>query len=136
MKQTRHHLADIIGEKTLNVVDEKQLAKEVAAYLLHEHQTGSLESLVRDIMQYRTEHGVVEAITVSSSALTDEVLKDVKTVLKQEYPNAKSYIVRSKIDEDLVGGVRIDLSNEQLDLSVKAKLSKFKRLTALERNNV
>jgi hypothetical protein len=36
----------------------------------------------------------------------------------------------------VVGGVRIELANEQLDLTVQATLNKFKHLTALERNTL
>lgn len=136
MKQTRHHLADIIGEKTLHIQDDKELAREIAAYLLHEKQTGELESLVRDVIQYRADHGVIEAIVVSASDMPDNVLADVKELIKREYPDAKQYIVRSKVDTDVIGGIKIDLANEQLDLSVKAQLNKFKRLTALERNEI
>lgn len=134
MKQTRHHLAAIIGEKTLHIQDSKELAYEIAAYLLHEKQTGELDSLLRDVMQYRADHGAIEAIAVSANAVPDDVLTDVRDLLKREFPTAKQHIVRSKIDSDIIGGMKIDLPNQQLDLSVKSQLNKFKRLTALERN--
>ena len=51
-------MAEVIGRKTLKTTDEKQLAKEIAAYLLSEKQTADIDSLVRDIMQYRAGHGI------------------------------------------------------------------------------
>jgi F0F1-type ATP synthase delta subunit len=134
MKQSRHHLAAVIGEKTLHISDTGLLAREIAAYLLDEKHTGELDSLMRDIIAYRAEHGAVEAVAASTSPLSDEVLADIKTLLEREYPKAKQVIVREKRDDSVIGGVRIDLPNEQLDLTVKSKLSTFKRLTALERN--
>lgn len=130
MKQTRHHLAEIIADKTINVSDEKQLAKEIAAYLLDEKQTSSLDSLIRDIMQYRAEKGVVEATAVTVSGLPENVINDVRKLVKEHYPDAKEVIINQAQDDDVVGGLRLDFANVQLDMSVKAKLNKFKRLTA------
>lgn len=129
MIKSRHHLAAVIGERTLHVHDSKQLAREVAAYLLEEHQTASLESLLRDIMQYRADHGHVEVMAVSSHDLGGEVVSDIKQLLHQEYSTAKTVIVNPQIDNGVIGGVRIDQANEQLDLTTRAKLNKFKRLT-------
>ncbi len=134
MNNTRHHLAEVIAEKTLHIKDRELLVKEVAAYLLHEKQTEGFESLIRDIMQYRADKGYIEAVAVSAHPLTEQVIKDIEQLLQNEFPGAKGVVVSQKIDSDVVGGLRIDLANEQLDLSVKAKLNTFKRLTALERN--
>lgn len=134
MKQSRHHMADVIGAKTMRISDSKKLAREIAAFVLHERMTDDLQSLMRDIIQYRADHGVVEAIAVSVSPLTEQVKKDIKHLIKAEYPKTETIIVDEKQDPAVVGGLRIDLANEQLDLSVKAKLNKFKRLTALERS--
>lgn len=134
MKQSRHHLAEVIAEKTLHVTDAKLLAKEIAAYLLDNKQVGDLQSLMRDIIQYRANNGIVEAIAASASELPQDVLDDIKKMLEANYPAAKRIIVRQKRDDSVVGGLRIDMANEQLDMSVKAKLNTFKRLTALERN--
>ncbi|MGH9857095.1 MAG: F0F1 ATP synthase subunit delta [Acidobacteriota bacterium] len=132
MKQnSRHHLAEVIGKRTLKIKDRKQLVREIAAYLLLEHHTAELGSLVRDVMQYRAEHGIVEAVAVSAHGLSDRMAKDVEKILKEAYPSAKEVIVRERQDENVVGGIRIELANDQLDLTVRSKLSKFKRLTSV-----
>lgn len=134
MKQSRHHLVAVIGEKTLGTSDTHLLAREIAAYLLDQKCTGDLDSLMRDIITYRAEHGVVEAVAVSAFPLSDTVLVEVRALLEYEYPQANQVIVSEKRDNSVIGGVRIDLPSEQLDLTVRSKLSIFKRLTALERN--
>ncbi|MCA9333263.1 F0F1 ATP synthase subunit delta [Candidatus Saccharibacteria bacterium] len=136
MKQTRHHLAEVIGEKTLHIVDSKKLSKEIAAFLLYEKCTDDIESLTRDIMQYRSDRGIVEGVAVSINKLPSQIIEDLNMRLRQEFPDAKEIIVSQKQDSDVVGGLRVDFANEQLDLSVKAKLNKFKRLTAIERNSL
>ena len=127
---SRRHLSEVIGERTLHVRDTSELAREVAAYLLDTHETADLESLLRDIMEYRAKHGIVEAVAVSAHELSSEVIADIKRILKEEYPGAKSVKVTSRIDPTVVGGVRVELANRQLDLTVREKIDTFKRLTA------
>lgn len=133
MNTSRHHLAEVIAEKTIHIKDEKMLAKEIAAYLLDEKQTNGFESLIRDILQYRADHGYVEVNVVSASPLNEIVISDVRNILKSEFSDAKSIVINQKHDDSVVGGIRIDMANEQLDMTVKSKLNTFKRLTALER---
>lgn len=128
----RKDLARIIGEKTMKVNSTDTLAKKVAAYLVEEGQKVDLNSLLRDVMQYRLEHGVVEAVAVSAHELTPAVIKDVKSVLGEHFPDAKHIKVDTRIDEKLIGGIRIELPHETLDLSVRSKLNRFKRLVAEE----
>ncbi|HTE22791.1 MAG TPA: F0F1 ATP synthase subunit delta [Candidatus Limnocylindria bacterium] len=127
---SRRHLAEVIGERTLQVHDSKKLAKAVAAYLLDTHDTDDLESLIRDIMEYRAQHGVVEAVAVSAHDLSDDVIRDLEAILKKEHPKAKSVHIISRKDPSVVGGVRLQMANEQLDLTIKDRLDAFKRLTA------
>lgn len=129
MRESRHHLAEVIAERTMHMTDSKLLAQEIAAYLLSEYRTAEFESLLRDIMQYRAEHGLVEATVVTAHDLTAEIKKELQAVLKDEFPKAKSFKLHESTDPEIVGGLRLELPNEQLDLSVRAQLAKFKRLT-------
>lgn len=130
MQIARRHLAEVIGERTLHVRDTKQLAKAVAAYLLDTKETDELESLLRDVMEYRTENGIVEAVAVSAHELTSHTVKELETILKREHPKAKSVNIITRQDPSVIGGVRLEMANEQLDLTVREKIDTFKRLTA------
>jgi F0F1-type ATP synthase delta subunit len=127
---SRRHLAEVVGERTLHIRDSKKLAREVAAYLLDTKHSHELDSLLRDVMEYRAQHGFVEAVAVSAHDLSDGVIRDIEGILKKEYPRAKHVHVVSRIDPSVVGGVRIEMANEQLDLTVREKIDTFKRLTA------
>jgi F0F1-type ATP synthase delta subunit len=126
---TRRHLAEVIAERTLGLPESK-LAHEIAAYLLAENQTAKLEPLLRDIMYWREKHGVVEVMAVSAHELTQDVRDDIESIVREHFPSAKSVIINESIDPAVVGGVRLVLAREQLDLTVEAKLNKFKRLTS------
>jgi len=131
---SRTDLAEVIGERTLRVSDLKKLEKAVAAFLLSENKAEDLDSLMRDVMRYRAEHGLVEATVVSAFPLTREVRSDVLSALKAEYPTAKSYHLNEQVDPGVIGGVRLEMANEELDLTVRGKLNTLKRLTAAREN--
>lgn len=132
MKLPRHILAEAIAKRTIEVRDPKLLAREVAAYLLHEGRVAELESILRDIMQYRADQGVIEAEMVTAYQTKSEVQTAVKQLLKHAYPKAKSVHVGARLDENVIGGLRIDMANEQLDMTVQSKLATFKRITNTE----
>ena len=129
MSKSRHHLAEIIGERSLHVDNFKALAKEVAAYLLETGRSDELESLMRDVMAYRAAHGVVEVTTLTAHPLSDQDLVDIRAILKQEYPHAKKFTIDQQQSPEVVGGVLLSMPGEQLDLSVRGTVNKFKRLT-------
>ena len=127
---SRQQLAEIIGERTLSTSNQKALAQEIAAYLLESGQKTNLESLVRDVVEYRARHGVVEATAVSAHRIDDDMFAEIRTILQQRYPDAKRIILNSRIDASVVGGIKVSLPHEQLDMTVREKLDTFKRLTA------
>jgi F0F1-type ATP synthase delta subunit len=130
MKTPRTIIARIITDK-LGKQSPKRLSHEVAAYLLENNRVGELDSLLRDVQQQRADVGMVEAVAVSAHPLTDKVRSDIKAQVKAAVPSAKSIIISEQLDPDMVGGVKIELANQQLDLSIRSKLNKFKQLIAV-----
>ena len=129
MKAPRTRIADAIAQR-LDPKGEKTLSQEVAAYLLSENRVGELESLLRDIMQRRADEGMVEVVAVSARPLSDKARADIGSTIKVAYPRAQQIIISEELDPAVVGGVRLELANQQLDLSIRSKLNRFKQLTA------
>lgn len=128
MKQPRHEIATAIAKRSLSG-DSSKFGDKIAAFLLSERRTGELESLLRDILQYRADHGIVEVIAVSAFPLSDQVKQDIKSQVRGVYPDAKQVIISHKLDGKVISGVRLEFANQQLDLSVRNKLNKLKQLT-------
>lgn len=126
-KMPRRELAAVLLERFGSVPAEK-LAEEIAAYLLETGRTGELDSLLRDVMQLRAEQGVVEVTASSAHALDARDIADVEAQARELYPAARTIIVSQQHNPDIIGGVRLELANRQLDLSVRARLNKFKQL--------
>jgi F0F1-type ATP synthase delta subunit len=134
MKIPRYQLAEVLAERTLTNFNAKTFSEEVAGYLLFERRTSDLDSLIRDIMEYRIRHGIVEVRAVCARPLTESLTRDITKEIRRLFPDAKQVIISPVLDPLVVGGVRLELPNEQLDLSVRAKLSRFKQLTSSGRN--
>jgi F0F1-type ATP synthase delta subunit len=130
MKASTHQIAAALAKRTLAPgFDEHKFAQEVAAYLLDTGRTGQLNSLARDMIKARTLDGLVEVNAVSAHDLTDSVRADIRTQVEKLYPNAKRIIINERHDANVIGGVRLEFPEQQLDLSVRNKLNRFKALT-------
>jgi F0F1-type ATP synthase delta subunit len=129
----RQDLARVIAKKSKKD-SSKTIAKSVASYLLEKGQVNTLESLLRDVQALRENEGHIEADVYTAHDLSDADLKDVKALVKQEFPDAKTINLYQIHDETVVGGLKIKTANKQLDLTIRAKLDKFKQLTAEETN--
>jgi len=134
-KTTRKELAEVIGSKTLHVQDRDKLVAMVAGYFASTDHAGSnidMSSLMRDVMQYRQSHGIVEATIVSAHDVDKSIEKEARDILTEYFPDAETVIINKRIDADVLGGVRIDLPMKSLDMSVRSKLNTFKQLIAKE----
>jgi F0F1-type ATP synthase delta subunit len=131
MKVPREDLVPVLAKLSAKL-PAKKFTEEVAAYLLDENRTGELDSLSRDLVDYRAENGIVEVTAVSAHPLNTQALKEVKIAVKQLYPDVQQVIIDQRLDVDQIGGVRLEFPGRQLDLSLRAKLNKFKQLTAAE----
>lgn len=129
MKVPRSELVPILA-KLSQKLPPKEFSAEMANYLLSQNRIGELDSLARDLINYRAENGVVEVTAVSARPLTPKVLNEAKRKIKQLYPAARQIIINQRIDDEQIGGVRMEMPGKQLDLSVRNKLNQFKQLTA------
>ena len=126
MKQPRNFLVQVIAKRTLHVTNAAQLAQEIAAYLVSENRVSELTPIMRDVMVIRKQQGVVEAEVVSAHPLDQSALGDVKKLVHKEYPDARKITLLQRADTDTIGGLKIVMPDELLDLSVKRKLVAFK----------
>jgi F0F1-type ATP synthase delta subunit len=129
MKTPRTRVAATVAARTLAKGTSKEYAREVAAYLLAEGRVGELDSLLRDVQAEWAAKGYVEVLARSAHPLTDGVKTDIMAQVQSLYPDAKTVTVTEVADPSVIGGVQLSLANQQLDLSVEAKLNKFKQLT-------
>lgn len=130
MKQPRNRISQTIADKTFKGGSAQELSREIAAYLLSERRVQDLDSIMRDVQGEWADRGRVEVIAESAYALTTDIRRDIEREVKKVYPDAKEIVISDVINPEVIGGVRLNLPDQQLDLSIEAKLNKFKQLTA------
>lgn len=131
MKAPRSRIAKVIAERTLRGKSVPgQLSREVAAYLLDERRVHDLDSIMRDVQSDWADDGYVEVLAYSAHPLTAAVKDDIAQEIRRVRPDARQIVVTEVIDLSVIGGVNLRLANQQLDLSVEAKLHRFKQLTS------
>jgi F-type H+-transporting ATPase subunit O len=127
-KVPRAELVSIM-DKLSTELPSKKFSREVASYLLSEKRTNEIDSLARELINYRAQKGLVEVTAVSAHPLSTAAVSEIKQKVKQLYPNARKITINQRLDEHQIGGVRLEFPDKQLDLSVRNKLNKFKQLT-------
>ncbi|MBI5139057.1 F0F1 ATP synthase subunit delta [Candidatus Nomurabacteria bacterium] len=70
------------------------------------------------------ESGVVTAKVTSPDKLNEEVKKHLRHSLKERYQAHEVHLVETQ-DKKLLGGVKIEVNDEIIDLSLKNKISKL-----------
>jgi F-type H+-transporting ATPase subunit delta len=130
MNELRHDIARIIAEKTLLMTDSKKLVQEIAQFLVEDGITTDLDAIIREVMNYRAEAGYIEVMAISANPLSQADLADIRELLEQEYPKGKSFVINQRIDKSVVGGVKLEMPGELLDLTLSNRLNQFKHLAA------
>jgi F0F1-type ATP synthase delta subunit len=129
MKAPRTRIAATVADVTLDKGITQEYVREIAAYLLAEGRTGELNSLLRDVQAAWASKGYVEVLARSAHPLTADTKAEIAAQVQKLYPADAKVVVTEVADPSVVGGVQISVANRQLDLSVEAKLNKFKQLT-------
>lgn len=104
----------------------KKATEQLAAYMLenrlHAQTTEILESIQAE---YQRVHGIVEATTASVHPLTADLKKRIQAIVAKK-TNAKKVVLHELIDPSVLGGVKINAPDMELDLTLKTKLAKLK----------
>jgi len=129
-KTPRSVIASTIAEQTLSKGVSAKLSRELAAYLLAEGRVSELDPLMRDIQSLWAEQGYVNALAISAHPINPETKKKIRDKVASVFPGTKKIIINEQDDPRVIAGVRIELADRQLDLSVASKLNKFKQLTS------
>jgi F0F1-type ATP synthase delta subunit len=84
---------------------------------------------MRDIQGLWAEQGYINATAISAHPINAGAKAKIRQTVATAYPKAKKIIIDEQHDPAVIAGVRIELADRQLDVSVATKLNKFKQLT-------
>lgn len=118
---SRQQLAEAIL-KLSSKVSEKKLTETIAAYLVESRRTGELDAIMREVARLREKQDDVTEVTATSAfKLNDGARKAIKSLMGR-----KQLIINEVVDPELLGGVRLETSEELLDLTVRNRLNQLK----------
>lgn len=122
---SRRSIAGYVAEQLEAGVTAASVQKQVAAYLIESRRVNELDLLVRDIHYSLAERGIVAAKISSAFQLESTTKKAIEQFIKSE-TKAKTVITTEIVDRTLLGGVKIDIPDKQLDQTVLHTLTKLR----------
>lgn len=112
-----------LGELLLGICGEK-LSGEARNFVLLLAENGRVEILpeMRDLFEQLRAHyeGVLDANIISAFPVSEAQLKDLVATLEARFK--RKIEPRVSIDPELIGGVKVEIGDEVLDVSVRGKL--------------
>ncbi len=123
-----NEIARSIYEVSLNKeVDQNTFAKNVINFLKKRKLISKSKLIFKHLDKIiNTENSLLEVRLISAYPLTEKDKKSIATELKKIY-QVSSVIFESKIDMRLVGGFRLEIGEEIIDLSISNKLQKLQK---------
>lgn len=123
LRLSRRKLSAYLADEL--VAGKKDVATRLAAFLLDTKRMRELPLIIRDIEDALATRGVVIADIDSAYTLSGDTTKLLKTFV-QDKTSAKQVHFRTAIDPALLGGVRVNLPGQELDATLRRKLTNLK----------
>jgi F-type H+-transporting ATPase subunit delta len=118
---SRRKIAHYVTDKLLSGAKIAPVMKEVAAFLVETGRTREFDLIVRDIEGELAANGIVVADVVSAYPLADELKKQIG-----ELVGAKDLQLRSTVDPEVLGGMRISVPGQRFDGTLRHKIAALK----------
>jgi F0F1-type ATP synthase delta subunit len=99
--------------------------KELAAYLIDSGRQREADLLVRDVETALLGHGIAVGTVVSARKLSNEARTTIEAFVKHHYKNIEKVVLRERLDSSVIGGIRLELPDKQLDATVQTRLDKM-----------
>lgn len=112
---SRRKIADYAADQ---IAAGKDVIRDLAVLLVADGRTREVELLVRDIEAALSVRGLVIATVTSAHSLGEDIKRAIA-----ELVGSKDLKLREKIDNSVIGGLRIDLPGQRLDDTIKHKLA-------------
>lgn len=120
-KITNQELAKFAVDEIESGISEKAVAQKIAAFLLEERRTRDAAQVMRAIEDELARQGTNHVVITSAHDVTEQVKYELASLL-----DAKNPVFSDVIDKSVIGGVKAESGEKLIDLTVRARLQKFK----------
>lgn len=114
---SRRRLANFVADNVKNGKLKDSFMEKLAAYIVESGRQREAEMIVRAIEDELQTRGVVVATVTTAHPLTKASRQEIESMI-----NANHIYIREVIDPSVIGGVKIELPDSQIDQTVKTKL--------------
>lgn len=124
---SKNNIARAIYTASLNKTEAEQdiFLKNVVNFLFrHKLISQSKDILIALRKMVHKEQGFIEARIWSKNKITEKNKTELIQILKKRY-GGKNFILEEKLDDKLLGGFKIEVNNELIDLTLKNKINKL-----------
>jgi F-type H+-transporting ATPase subunit O len=87
---------------------------------------GKVASVYAQLM--KAKRGEVDAKIISAEPLSAAQLKEVQAAMASQVPKGKKVVLETLTDPSIVGGLQVQIGDQFLDLSVKARIEEIARI--------
>lgn len=123
IKNLAHTYSDMTDGKTPS--DAGSVISDFALYLKKKRLLGKGDAIIESYRRIsNAEQGIIEADVTSHSPLSDTARAALKEKLKQKY-HANAVDLIEKVDQRLLGGMKVRVADELFDGSVQTALKKL-----------
>ena len=99
--------------------------KNVIQFLFKKRLLTKSDDLLRKLekVMNREENKILVKVS-STKKITEKIKKEVTELLKKKY-EAREVILEEVLDQKLLGGIKLEVNNEIIDLSLRNKINKL-----------
>ena len=111
--------------KDKNSADQPPVVKKIVHFLARRHLLGRTTPILLQLRKIiDTEENRTIVKVSSAGKLGERTVTHLAEILKKRYSTNKIALVES-IDKGLLGGIRLEVNDEVIDLSIKRKITKL-----------
>ena len=116
-------------KNVMNNIFEDQLSKNMNNFLKIVIDKDRMSAIVNIQESYKNllndKNNILEGTVITAVALNEKEIKDLEKNLSTKYN--KNVTLTNVVDETILGGVLVKLGNEEIDGTVRTRLSKMKK---------
>ena len=119
---SRRRLASYVASE---LASGRDIVPSLAAYLVETKRVRELSLIVADIEQQLQSSGVIVADVASARDLTADTRAAITRFIETQY-HSTDVRLRETVDPSLIGGVRLRIGDDEIDGTIKRKITKLK----------
>lgn len=123
---SKRDLAQVIQHIGETTPDQAKLAEAIALYLTQKRRTKELDGIIRSLATLREQDGMIEATVTSAFPLSQDLKRNIRALITAQR-SAKHVVINEVVDPSVIGGLKIETGEHQLDVTVQTKLQSLKQ---------